>query len=393
MQVQPKHSAVCIVNPVSPIVLDQEEKNELNLVTEVFLVNYFFEGQNNNKIKMKLVPYVVKKVMAIVHRCFQDLDGESSFSHMNESTLCLRLDECQFLRQVFAKIFKIATSFFNQYSKKGESSLLGKKESSLLDNDIFNKDDEEVKPHVNILFKWSPDNKFLYVDTARKFPAPLSLGKAHELFIQTEYKYYKGQTNQDFIFMVEGQVIPVHKHRLANHSKYFAKLFENGFKEAKTCKANIPQYRFLIVDEMLTFIYTGHLRQQFVSSIVDLMELTELAHMYQVKSLVNVCEAELSVHAKDHFEKVFEIALRLDLKGLINYCFELGECKKEYLLMIPKHVTRDNFAKLYTIAFESKFSVIQRELDNCRKYNPVLTEKAIEIENEALSLGLEFTTL
>ncbi len=362
---------VYTVNPVTPILLTQEENSQFIAMTEVFLDRYLCKYTYDQQTKRDFAPLVVTRIKIIVHSWLQKLKGNNSFSKTLNNLVSLTFPENQHFVSVLSKIYKISVNFCCRNHPNNTSDLIG--------SDIKVENNDKVTSY-SIELRWSPKNRFLYPDTGCQMPAPLLPNKLFRSFVQAELNYLRGETNQDFILIVEGQQIPVHTHRLAIHSEYFATLFKGDFKEAKTGKIEIPNHKLHIVLEMLDYIYTGSINKKITSSIVDLIALANIADMYQVKSLVFLLESKLSVHAIDHFEKVFELALRLDFEHLLEYCLKLGEDKKECLSILPKYVTRDNIAKLYTLAFESKFKVIEEVLDNCRKYNPVLSDIDIQIE-------------
>ena len=100
--------------------------------------------------------------------------------------------------------------------------------------------------------------------------------------------------NQLTDFKVEcgGKSFDCHKAILAARSPVFLAMFQANMKENETNTVIIDEVQAEVISEMLSFIYTGNISSQDISSEI-VSELLAAADKYQLDHLKNICEDRL----------------------------------------------------------------------------------------------------
>jgi BTB/POZ domain len=96
---------------------------------------------------------------------------------------------------------------------------------------------------------------------------------------------------KDVKFVVGNKEISAHKVILSSRNEVFKKMFESQMKEAKNNIIVVSDIDFDTFKELLGFIYTGKVSENF--SVLAL-ELLSAAHLYQIEDLKKMCVNEIS---------------------------------------------------------------------------------------------------
>uniref|UniRef100_A0A7E4ZRH4 BTB domain-containing protein n=1 Tax=Panagrellus redivivus TaxID=6233 RepID=A0A7E4ZRH4_PANRE len=124
----------------------------------------------------------------------------------------------------------------------------------------------------------------------------------------------------DVAVIVDGVQLPAHRLILAQRSEYFDAMFESGMIEATSNRIEVRETSIKSFKLVLRWIYTG---KTDLISIDNAFEVIRLAHMYQIKQLVN--------EAVDCFMKnctienvclILNEAVLLSLDELIDFLIE-----------------------------------------------------------------------
>lgn len=124
----------------------------------------------------------------------------------------------------------------------------------------------------------------------------------------------------DFIYIVDGKEFKVHKLILSLASPVFRSTFTCGLEETKNNSAEIKDCDPEMFDHLLKFIYKGLLPGN-ISKIA--FELYKLAHVYQIKSLEEICIAYIMNNqlTEDNVLDLYESAILYDLDKLKVNCW------------------------------------------------------------------------
>ena len=130
----------------------------------------------------------------------------------------------------------------------------------------------------------------------------------------------------DFHLICEGKAIPCHKNILAEQSTVFGALLMSGneWKENQTGELKINDFCLKTVMSMLEFIYTHQLSE----AKGDTVSLLMIADKYDIKSLLERCENELTT--------VLSLENALDLLELSKRT-SAGQLTKSTIHFIGKH--------------------------------------------------------
>lgn len=119
----------------------------------------------------------------------------------------------------------------------------------------------------------------------------------------------------DFTFIVKEKEFKVHKTILASASDVLLNLFTSGLEESKknVCKINdLDPSKF---GEMIDFIYSGKLPENFNADSAQ--DLYKVAHIYNIKSLMKICEEEIHDGlTTENARKLYELSRLYDLEDL-----------------------------------------------------------------------------
>lgn len=124
----------------------------------------------------------------------------------------------------------------------------------------------------------------------------------------------------DFIYNVNGKEFKVHKLILSLASPVFRSTFTCGLDETKNNSAEIKDCDPEMFDHLLKFIYKGFLPED-LSEIA--FELYKLAHVYQIKSLEEICVAVIlnTELTENNVFDLYESAILYDLDELKSNCW------------------------------------------------------------------------
>ncbi|XP_057321480.1 TD and POZ domain-containing protein 2-like [Microplitis mediator] len=110
-------------------------------------------------------------------------------------------------------------------------------------------------------------------------------------FYQELQQFHKATEFSDVILSVDGAELPAHKIILSSHSPVFFAMLTADMKEKKESRINIENFEVDVINEMLTYFYTGETK---ASEDVDTaLKMLELANMYQINKLKDICEQTL----------------------------------------------------------------------------------------------------
>lgn len=132
----------------------------------------------------------------------------------------------------------------------------------------------------------------------------LNVNTSHRSYINM----FKEGIFTDFIIEIEDEEINVHKCVLANNSIVFKTMLEQmGMVEAQNGKMKIVEFTSECFKIMIEYFYSGEVNKKaFERNERYPRELFAMAHLYQVKHLMEICE---------NF-----IASKIDADNFIHYC-------------------------------------------------------------------------
>lgn len=124
----------------------------------------------------------------------------------------------------------------------------------------------------------------------------------------------------DFIYIVNGKEFKVHKWILSLASPVFRSTFTCGLDETKNNTAEIEDCDSEMFDHLLKFIYKGLLPGN-INEIA--LELYKLAHIYQIKSLEEICIAFImnTELTEDNVFDLYELANLYDFDKFKSDCW------------------------------------------------------------------------
>ncbi|XP_057320397.1 kelch-like protein 24 [Microplitis mediator] len=110
-------------------------------------------------------------------------------------------------------------------------------------------------------------------------------------FYQELQQFHKATVFSDVILSVDGAELPAHKIILSSHSPVLFAMLTADMKEKKESRIDIENFEVDVINEMLTYFYTGETK---ASEDVDTaLKMLELANMYQINKLKDICEQTL----------------------------------------------------------------------------------------------------
>ena len=120
----------------------------------------------------------------------------------------------------------------------------------------------------------------------------------------------------DFKIVCQTHTLDVHKTILAARSDVFAAMLSADNKETKSSKLIIEDFDIDVVRQMVTFIYTGKLKD---SENLVCPELLLLADKYNLSDLVNHCGITLAENLKlENAVAVLNVAVKTSSKYLLK---------------------------------------------------------------------------
>ena len=145
----------------------------------------------------------------------------------------------------------------------------------------------------------------------------------------------------DVVLVVEDQRFHVHRSILAFWSPVFEKMFMANFKEKSNDEIPLPGKKASEVEQMLQMMYPS--LEEKVMNRNNCYFLQELAHEYQVDSIVQKCEAFMVSMVKSRTEEDVLAMLiygqKYQLKTLMSTC--IYEARRLTLKELKHHRMRD----------------------------------------------------
>ncbi|KAL9888482.1 protein roadkill-like [Glossina fuscipes] len=111
----------------------------------------------------------------------------------------------------------------------------------------------------------------------------------------------------DVTLAVNGHEIRAHKSILVARSSVFAAMFRHSMEETQTNRINITDVDYIVLKEMLTYMYTGEVPNLSNNAL----HLLEAADKYGLESLKTLCQNALYVNPS--IENAAETLVRADL--------------------------------------------------------------------------------
>lgn len=111
---------------------------------------------------------------------------------------------------------------------------------------------------------------------------------------------------KDVTFFIGEKRLKAHKVVLAARSPVFKRMFSTEMQELRTNKVVVSDINCDTFKEMLHFIYTGKVTDNFETVV---MELYAASHKYQLDDLKSICVAEISENLSEtNAEAILEFA-------------------------------------------------------------------------------------
>lgn len=135
---------------------------------------------------------------------------------------------------------------------------------------------------------------------------------------------YQHMTSKDFVFVIDGVKIPIHKFIISEVSEIIKKMFANEIRNGLN-KAELTDIRPETFKCLLFFVYGDRVRfdRSFKS---DVHEVYKAAHRFQIKNLEEYCIEYMFEHLTDpeNAMKTFMFARQfVELEDLKKYCWEI----------------------------------------------------------------------
>ncbi|XP_057322667.1 speckle-type POZ protein B-like isoform X1 [Microplitis mediator] len=109
---------------------------------------------------------------------------------------------------------------------------------------------------------------------------------------QNFHQFLKADLFSDVVLVVDDQALPAHKIVLSTHSPFFHKMLTTDMKESKDNRIDIKNFSADVITEMLEYFYTNKTKAS--NNFTIALKLIEVAEMYQIIRLKEICEATLS---------------------------------------------------------------------------------------------------
>lgn len=325
--------------------------------------------------KLDFTHLVIEKVVTLANQWLPILAKHKDDYKATLPALKITKTEKSIVQQIFENIFKIKIVF--DYASEPQAP-----KCTVIPNGLhwqYPLSDQETSEY-RVTCTWFLGNNFVGKEAQKPAAIPTAL-------VTSAYREELANLRNlpfDCILKVikDGAQIelPAHRFKLACHSQMFFTLFDSAtYKEATSGEFSIPDHTYESVKTMLDFIYTGELDPK--SSAQHLLAVTQLAHQYQIRSLVIACEQHLSERLHTEFEKIYEVASLLKLDNLLPFCLEYIAREGDKLIpLFINSINTDNFAILYQTAHNLSLAPLVHELEMWKKYN--VQGKTLEISVE-----------
>lgn len=89
----------------------------------------------------------------------------------------------------------------------------------------------------------------------------------------------------DFLILVDGVKVRVHKSILSQHSSVFLAMFNHDMEESRTNELTITGYSAEVVQDMVRYIYTGK-----ISNLDNIVDLYAISSQYWISGLQQLCQ-------------------------------------------------------------------------------------------------------
>ena len=96
--------------------------------------------------------------------------------------------------------------------------------------------------------------------------------------------------------MVENQPMHAKADILVARSEYFRAMFESNMRESIERMVKVPNSSRRLFFTMLEYLHTDVYSLDGILEVEDLMDLYEMAHMYQLEGLMSLCMLILEKH-------------------------------------------------------------------------------------------------
>ena len=128
----------------------------------------------------------------------------------------------------------------------------------------------------------------------------------------------------DVVLVVEDQKFHVHRSFLAVWSPVFEKMFTTEFKEKNNDEIPLPEKKGSQIKQLLCMLYPSSEEKQVTEE--NCYFLLELAHEYQIESIVEKCQSFMVFMVKEKMEDdvlaVLIYGQKYQLKTLISACID-----------------------------------------------------------------------
>ena len=198
----------------------------------------------------------------------------------------------------------------------------------------------------------------------------------------------------DVVLAVEDQKFHVHRSTLAFWSPVFEKMFMSDFKEKSNDEISLPGKKASEIKQLLHMMYPSLEEKPVTKS--NCYFLLELAHEYQIESIVQKCEAFMVTVVKAKQEECDVIAMliygqKYHLKSLITTC--IYEARLLTFKQLKEHKMRveidlDNYKQITEGIIQRLEATVARHNTVARDVQRVKLEGLKKLENVSKNLYL-----
>ncbi|XP_008548708.1 kelch-like protein 7 [Microplitis demolitor] len=110
-------------------------------------------------------------------------------------------------------------------------------------------------------------------------------------FLQSLRQFHTSKSFSDVVLIIGNEELPSHKIILSAHSPVLHAMLTTVMKEGKENRIEIKNFTADIIAEMLEYFYSGETAAS--KDVGAALRLLEVADMYQVQNLKNICEETL----------------------------------------------------------------------------------------------------
>lgn len=199
---------------------------------------------------------------------------------------------------------------------------------------------------------WSPKNPFIFGQKVarRKMPAVSTNETSKKLYAKTQMKEFKG-----IKLIAEGKEFKVHK-AILRSDDIFDRMFSTGMHEKESKTIEFPDTKAEVLENFIRYLYEQPFTFDVKKDIYTLADLFQLAHMYELKNLVDICAYHIENWVESNeitMENCSEIFLPGSLYGnefLVNKCLDWAEKQETGPAIILSLVNNKNIAFVHRLA-------------------------------------------